>query len=265
MELFAYQFVTRAIASMLCLSIVAGIVGTYIVVRRRVFVAGGITHASFGGIGIAYYLGLSPTIGAMIFAILTAMSIEWLEHKGRIRQDSAVAMLWSIGMAIGLIFMFLTPGYAPNLMGFMFGDILAVTQADVVSVGIAAFLLTIGAIIFYRPILYLSFDTDFARLSGLPTRAMSITLSAIVAISIVLAIKAVGIILVLSIFTIPQAIASKYCSRSLGQLMIASTAVALVGSMAGLAIAFAADLPVGAVVTVVLTVALIVVSLLKHH
>lgn len=264
MEIFAYDFVWRAVVSLLCLSIVAGIVGTYIVVRRRVFVAGGITHASFGGIGIAYYLGLSPTLGALVFALLTAVGIELLGRRGKVREDSAVAMLWSLGMAVGLIFMFMTPGYAPNLMGFMFGDILAVTDADVWSVGVAAVLLTVGAIVFYRPLLYVAFDADFARLTRWPVGATEWVMSAVVAVSIVLAIKAVGIILVLSVFTIPQAIAGRG-ARSLAGMMTASSIVAVVGSMIGLAIAFAADLPVGAVVTVVLVAALCVAQIVRHH
>ena len=115
--------------------IVCGIIGTYIVARRMVFLSGGITHASFGGIGIAYYFGLNPILGALVFAVMSSLGIEWGARKGKIREDSAIGMVWSFGMAVGVIFVYLTPGYAPNLMSFLFGNILTVTTADIVALG----------------------------------------------------------------------------------------------------------------------------------
>lgn len=262
-SIFEYQFVVDAMLSMLFLSVVAGIVGTYIVVRRMVFVAGGITHASFGGIGIAYYLGLSPVMGAMVFAVLTALGIEVLGNKGKVREDSAIAMLWSLGMAIGVLFMFLTPGYAPNLMGFMFGDVLSVSNSDIWAVGVMAALTLVCAVIFYRPVMYIAFAPAFASLTRWRVQLISCLLAVFVAVSLVLAIKAVGIILVLSLFTIPQSIANMFV-RQMWQMMIMSVVIALCGSLGGLAIAFMLDLPAGAAITVVLTVAFLLIKLLKR-
>lgn len=258
-SIFSYEFATNALVSMFFLSILAGIVGTYIVVRRMVFVAGGITHSAFGGIGIAYFLGLPPVGGAMAFAVLTAFGIELLNKKGKVREDSAIAMLWSLGMSVGIIFMFLTPGYAPNLMGFMFGDILAVSRADIWAVGLMAAAVTVATVIFYRPILYTSFDPDFAALTGWPVRAISVAMSIVVALSIVLSIKAVGIILVLSLFTIPQAIANLFTSN-MRNMMVVSTIIAAAGSLGGLAAAFVIDLPAGATITALLAGAFIVIK-----
>lgn len=266
--IFEYDFIGNAVISMFLLSIIAGIVGSYIVVRRMVFVAGGITHASFGGIGIAYYLGISPIGGAMVFAILTALGIECLDNKAKIRHDSAIAMLWSLGMAIGIIFMFLTPGYTPNLLGFMFGDVLMVSTYDIVSMTIVALFVIIGAIIFYRPIMYIAFAPSFSQIMGWRVRFINIILSIVVAISIVLAIKAVGIILVLAMFTVPQAIANLF-TRRFGKMMILSVAISIVGSLVGLILAFLFDLPSGAVVATLFIVSLLVIraclSLANHH
>ena len=134
-------------------SILAALIGTYIVSRKIVFITDGITHASFGGIGLAYYMGLNPVFGAATFAIISALGIEWISKSGKMREDSAIAILWSLGMAIGIIFVFITPGYAPDLMSFLFGSILSVGKIDLI-VMLALTLFT-GAfiILFYRPVL----------------------------------------------------------------------------------------------------------------
>jgi zinc transport system permease protein len=262
MEIFEYSFVTYAVLLIFFMAIVAGVVGSYIVVRRMVFVAGGITHASFGGIGIAYYAGLSPLLGALTFAVATALGIELLGKKGQVREDSAIAMLWSLGMSIGVIFMFLTPGYTSNLMGFMFGDVLAVGFEDLIAMSVMAFVVLIVAVIFYRPMMYVAFSPSFASLVGWNVQLISILMSILVAVSIVLAIKAVGIILVLSLFTIPQTIANIYC-KSLGKMMIMSSLFAILASVIGLFAAFAFDLPVGAVITALLACVLIVIKIVR--
>ena len=261
-ELLGYEFARNALLSMVFLSVLAGVVGTYIVVRRMVFAAGGITHASFGGIGLAYYFGLNPTVGALVFAMATALGVDVLSRRGNIREDSAIAMLWSLGMAVGVIFMSLTPGYAPNLMGFMFGDVLAVGFGDVVAIGVVAVLAVALAVVFYRPLLYASFDQPFAKLVGWRVEIVSVVASVMMALSISLAIKSVGIILVLSVFTVPQTIAGLY-ARSMGRIMVLSSVVALVGCLGGLALSFVFDLPAGAVITALLCLSLLVVKLVR--
>lgn len=262
MEIFEYTFISNAVILMLLLSVVAGIVGSYIVVRRMVFVSGGVTHASFGGIGMAYYFGVSPLVGALVFAVATALGIELLGHRGKVREDSAIAMLWSLGMSIGVIFMFLTPGYTSNLMGFMFGDVLAVSRDDIYAM-LAMALLTIAvAVVFYRPMMYVAFSPSFAKLMNWNVRLISLSMSVMVAVAIVLAIKAVGIILVLSLFTIPQTIANIYV-KSFGRMMVISVVIAILANSVGLLTAFVFDLPVGAVVTALLSGVLLVVKIFK--
>lgn len=258
-----YAFARNAIAAVCLLAVLSGVVGTYVVVRRMVFSAGGVTHASFGGIGLAYYAGFDPTLGALAFAVACALGIDVATERGGVRTDSAIAMLWSLGMAVGVIFMSLTPGYAPNLMGFMFGDVLAVSRADVLASGALAVVVVALAVIFYRPLLYTSFDPTYAQVAGWRPRLVSGIASVIMALAISLSIKAVGIILVLSVFTMPQAIALVFV-HTLPRVMVLSGLVALVGCAAGLTLSFLFDLPSGAVITALLSVALIVIKLSRR-
>ncbi len=258
-----FEFMQNALLGVMLISIIAGIIGTVIVVRRKVFVAGGITHASFGGIGIAYYLGVNPLIGAFLFAVTTALSIDVLERKSKIRPDSAIAMLWSLGMAIGLIFMFLSPGYSANLMGFMFGDILSISTSDLVGSACLAGTLGLLAIFYYRPLLYVSFSPDFAKLSGLRVNLIQSVISIFTALGIVLAIKAVGIVLVLSLFTIPQAISGMF-THNMRTMFILSTLVSLVAGMIGLMASYYIDLPAGAVITATLAIVMVCIKLIRR-
>lgn len=251
-ELFSYKFIVNALWAVLFTSFMAGIVGTYVVTRRMVFVGGGITHASFGGIGIAYYYGLPPFLGAAVFAIFSALGIEWMNIKGKVREDSAIAIIWSFGMAVGILFMFLSPGYAPNLMGFLFGDILTVTTSDLYWLAALSALLSILMLFFYRPIMYVAFDPDFATIAGWPVKTIRFAIIVLVATSIVLAIKVTGIILVLSLFTVPQAIANIKIKKFV-PLMIYSVLISIALGMAGLFIAYFWDMPTGAVIIFLLT------------
>ncbi len=258
-QLFSYQFIINALWAVLFTSFMAGIVGTYIVARRMVFVGGGITHASFGGIGIAYYYGLPPFAGAAFFAILSALGIEWLNVRGKIREDSAIAIIWSFGMAIGILFMFLSPGYAPNLMGFLFGDILTVKTIDIYWLAGLSGLLTMLMVLFHRPIMYVAFDSDFAAVTGWPVKTIRLVIIALVAAAIVLAIKVTGIILVLSLFTVPQAIANTKIKKFI-PLMVYSIVISMIISISGLFAAYFFDLPTGAVIIFLLTTVYILVK-----
>ena len=146
-----YDFLVDALLAAVLSGVACGIVGTYVVTRRLVFLGGGITHASVGGIGIAYHFGLNPIGGAMIFAILSALGIEWAGAKGRIREDSAIGIVWSLGMAIGTLFIFATPGYAPNLMRFLFGDVLTVGHSNIVALEVLVGVLCVVMLLWYRP------------------------------------------------------------------------------------------------------------------
>ncbi|WP_282036219.1 metal ABC transporter permease [Saccharicrinis aurantiacus] len=246
-ELFQYKFFTNALLAGLLTSILAGIIGTYIVSRRIVFISGGITHASFGGIGIAYFLGLNPFLGAAVFAVFSALGIEWSAQKAKVREDSAIAILWSLGMAIGIIFVFMTPGYTPNLMGFLFGNILTVTTTDIIVTAIFALIIIAANILFFRPILYTAFDENYASTTGLNVKLIKYSMAVAVALAIVLSIRIAGIILVLSLFTIPQA-ASMLITKDYKKIIFWSILFGFIGIIAGLSASYFMDIPSGATI-----------------
>ena len=156
-ELFQYTFFQNALLGSLFASIACGIIGTYIVTRRLVFISGGITHASFGGIGIGLYTGISPLLTAAIFSVLSAFGVEWLSKRSDMREDSAIAVFWTFGMAVGIIFSFLAPGFTPELSSFLFGNILTITPSDIILLGIISLALTVFFAIFLRPIVSIAF------------------------------------------------------------------------------------------------------------
>ncbi|MCW3804447.1 metal ABC transporter permease [Plebeiibacterium marinum] len=262
-SLLQYSFFTNAIIAGLLTSIAAGIAGTYIVSRKTVFISGGITHASFGGIGLAYFLGLNPFIGAAFFAIISALGIEWSTQKAQIREDSAIAILWSLGMAIGIIFVFLTPGYSPNLMSFLFGNILTVTTADILSMLVISIVVTLGTILFYRLILYTAFDIDYIKTQGFNTSAIRYIISAILALTIVMSIRVAGIILVLSMFTIPQSIAGIF-TNDFKKMIFISISFCFWGVLTGLVGSYFFNLPSGAIIIFTLILSWAIIKSAKY-
>lgn len=262
-DIFEYQYLANALLAAIFAGITCGIVGTYVVARRMVFLCGGITHASFGGLGIALYAGVNPIGGALIFATLSAMGIEWASDKGKIREDSAIGIIWSIGMAIGALFMSLTPGYTSgDLAGYMFGSIVTVTSQDIMALGIFTLLCIIGTILWWRPIMYLAFDRDFTASQGIASRVASYVLTVIVAITIVLAIRIMGIVLLLSLFTIP-AVTANIISKSYAKITLLSAAIAVCGAVGGLVASYNWEIPPGTCIIFILTVALIAAKLLS--
>ncbi|MEL7588403.1 MAG: metal ABC transporter permease [Prolixibacteraceae bacterium] len=244
-DLFSYDFFLHAFWASLFSAISCGLIGTYIVSRRIVFISGGITHASFGGIGIGYFLGLNPLFGAAVFSVLSALGIQFFTQKGKLREDSSIAIWWSLGMAIGIIFIYLSPGYAPNLMSYLFGSILTVSTTEIwlmasLCLVLAGFFLTM-----YRTILYVAFNEEFAKTTGLAVNRINYLLMSLIAITIVLNIRVVGIILILSLLTLPQATANLF-TNDFKRMMFLSVGFAFLGSFSGLLISFFADIPSGA-------------------
>lgn len=235
-------------------SITAGLAGTYVVSKRMVFLSGGITHASFGGIGIGYFIGINPVIGAAVFGIMSALGIEYLSVRQKIREDSAIGILWAFGMAIGIIFIYLTPGYTPNLMGYLFGSILTVTNADLIALGIMSVVLIAWFGIFFRTILYISFDEEYARTYSPYVDLFRYITTALIALTIVLNIRMAGVVLVISLLTVPPNIAMLF-TRVYSKIILYSILSALVGTGAGYYISYVAGIPVGA--TIIFTLVII--------
>jgi zinc transport system permease protein len=228
-----------------------------------VFLCGGITHASFGGLGIAFYLGLNPILGASIFAILSALGIEWASDRGRMREDSAIGIIWSIGMAIGALFMSITPGYTSgDLASYMFGSIITVTQQDIILLAIITTLCVMGAIFFSRPIMYIAFDRSFSTSQGIATRLISYAMSMVVAITIVLAIRIMGIVLLLSLFTIPVVVANSF-TKSYTAITFWASIIGVLGAVVGLIVSYNWEVPPGVSIIFSLTIALFGAKLLS--
>lgn len=263
-DIFHYTFLSNAVLAALLSAVACGIIGSYIVVRRLVFLSGGITHSSFGGIGIAYYLGMNPIVGAAVFAILSALSIEFLSDKGRMREDSTIGILWSVGMAVGIIFVFLTPGYAPNLMSFLFGNILLVTMENIW--WLAGFdLLLLGMMAaFYRTIIYTALDRDYAATQGVRVKLVNMMMLTLVALAIVLNIKVVGIVLLVSLLTLP-AVAANQLSNNYKTITLLATLFAASITVAGLCINYYIGVPAGATATVIMALLFFVIRLVKKR
>lgn len=248
-ELLKYDFFLNALISTLLIGISCGLVGTYIVAKRMVFISGGITHASFGGLGIAHYLGMPPMAGATVFALAAALGILFWGDSKKLRKDSLIGIFWSAGMAIGVLFIYLTPGYAPNLMSYLFGNILTVTGGQVLLSGILCLLVLLFFAGFYRPLFYIAFDKEYSRTHHIHTNTIETAITIIIALSIVLCMKLAGIILVISYLTIPQSIAGLFY-KNFTQLLVASSMVSTLGSMAGLFISAELETPTGATIVV---------------
>ena len=262
-DIFEYQYLANAFFAAIFAGITCGIVGTYVMARRMVFLCGGITHASFGGLGIALYAGINPIIGAMFFAILSAIGIEFSAEKGGIREDSAIGIIWSIGMAVGALFMSLTPGYTSgDLASYMFGSIVTVTTQDVITLGIFTLICITGTLLWWRAVMYVAFDRDFAACQGIATRAVSYLLIIIVAITIVLAIRIMGIVLLLSLFTIPT-VTANMLTKSYAKITFWAAVIATLGALFGLIISYNWEIPPGTCIIFILTIALIVAKLLS--
>ncbi len=253
LEIFQYAFFQNALLAVLILSIGCGIVGTYVVTRRLVFIAGGITHASFGGLGIGFFLGVHPTLTALAFAVLSAFGVEWVSKRGNIREDSVIAAFWSLGMAIGIIFVFLTPGYTPGLTEFLFGNILTITYSDIVIFLLYTILLLVFLAKFFKPLIFVAFDRDFAHTRCYPARQIEYAMMFFVAVCIVLSIRLVGIMLMMSLLTIPQNIAMLYRDTFKGILLL-SAATSIVAGVSGLYLSYLLNVPAGACIVFILVI-----------
>lgn len=260
--LFEYRFFINASIAAVLASIACGITGSYIVAKRMVFISGGITHASFGGIGIAYYMGINPVVGAAVFSIMAALGIEWVSMKSNVREDSAIGILWSFGMAIGIIFIFLTPGYAPNLMSYLFGSILTVSINDLWMIGILSFILAFIFTIFYHPILFIAYDEEYARSHKAPVNLIKYMMISLVAMTIVLNIRLVGIILVISFLTIPQSTANIF-TKKFNKIILLSILFGILGSLGGLLISYYYNIPSGATIIFVFVLVFTLAKLIK--
>lgn len=248
-ELLKYPFFVYALMGVTLISISAAIIGTYIITRRLVAISGGVTHACFGGLGLGYFLGLSPILTAAVFAIGSSLGVEWASRRWRLREDSAIAVIWALGMAIGVLFVFLTPGYVPELNTFLFGNVLTISRVDLWSFAIYTAVLIAFFTCFYRQIIACAFDRDFAAVRGLPASLISYAMTIMIAVGIVLTIRLVGVMLLMAMLSLPMMTAEVF-SRSYGRIMWLSIIISLACSMGGLWLGTVVDVPCSAFIVI---------------
>lgn len=257
LELLEYVFFRNALLAVLIVSVTSGILGTYVVTRRLVAIAGGVTHACFGGLGLGYFMGVNPLIPAGIVAVTSALGVEALGRVGRMRADSVVAVVWALGMAAGVVFVFMTPGYVPELNAFLFGNILTVGNVDLIVFAVYTAVLACYYALRYRVVTACAFDADFARVNGLPATRVNVVMTVFVALGIVLTVRLVGVMLLMSMFSLPTMIAENF-TRRMKPLVWLSMAVSITGCIAGLLLGTVVDVPASALIVVVLAMGWIV-------
>lgn len=251
-DIWQYEFFRYAVFGLLIISVVSAMIGTYIVSRRLVAISGGITHACFSGLGLGYFLGISPIFMAAVVAVAASAGVEWMSHRYRVREDSAIAVVWALGMALGILFVFLTPGYVPELNTFLFGNVLTISLSDLLAFALFAVVAILFFVSRYKQIVACAFDADFARVMHLPVRFITYTMTVLVAVCIVLTIRLVGIMLLMSLLALPQMIAETWCRRFIS-VMLASVAVSVLCCMTGLMLSVVIDVPCSALIVLVMT------------
>ncbi|MDH7510873.1 MAG: metal ABC transporter permease [Methanolinea sp.] len=245
--ILSFGFFQNAIAAAVLASIACGIIGSLVVVRRMVTVSGGISHAAFGGVGLGYLFSIDPIVGAFIFSVGVALGIGILKEKAGQEIDTLIGAVWAAGMAVGIISVSLSGGYAPDLFSYLFGNILLVPQGDILLMAVfSAFIVAIVAL-FYLPLQAVTFDEEYARVMNLPATPLSLVLLVLTATSVVILIRLVGIILVIALLVLPAASVRGFTTR-LPTMMAASVVLALVLSLSGLFLSYAWDLPSGATI-----------------
>jgi zinc transport system permease protein len=256
-EALQFEFMQNALLAGLLASIICGVMGTLVVVNRIVFLSGGIAHAAFGGIGLAFFFGWHYMAGTIGFSLVAALVMAIVTLKAKHRADTIIGVIWAIGMAVGIILLDLTPGYQADLMGYLFGSILTVSDSDIwMMLGFGAAIVGI-VIYFYNDYLALSYDEEFAQIRGVPVKSLYFLMTVMLAVGIVMIIRVVGLILVIALLTMPPYIAEKYAS-SLIKMMILSSMLSAVFTVTGLWISYELNLTSGASIILVAGVGFVV-------
>ncbi|MBQ0088361.1 MAG: metal ABC transporter permease [Prevotellaceae bacterium] len=261
-ELLEYDFFQNALMASVMAGILCGIIGTYIVSARMVFVSGGIAHASLGGVGLFALLGWSPLLGATIAGLLTSLGIDRLSHLKEIRQDSAIAILWAVGMGVGVMCSYLSPTFLPSLSGFLFGDILLVTEADLLFLLSVMLVVVIFFLMSLPRIVSVTYDPIYAEIQGKSTTIINKTLLLLTALSIVACLRVSGVVLLIAMMTLPQLIANLY-SGKFSTIIILSITFGIIGCLCGLYISYSIDIPCGPCITLILIAFYVLLSTIK--
>lgn len=264
--LVEHQFLQHALLGGLLASIGCGIVGSFVVVRRIGYMAGGIAHAILGGMGLAYFLGKSPISGALISALLAAVIISHVsnKHNGRQQEDTIISALWAVGMSTGILFIAKTPGYNVDLMSYLFGNILMISAQDLTNIALLDGTILLFTVLFFKQLLAICYDVEFATLRGIHVHSINTLLLCMVAITVVILIQIVGIILVIAILTLPAATARLYVATMPRMMLLASILGVFITS-SGLGVSYCYDLPTGATTALIAGLVYILATALPHR
>jgi zinc transport system permease protein len=235
-------------------SIVCGVLGTLVVVNRIVFISGGIAHAAYGGIGLAFYWGIPPAAGAALFSLFVSGVMGIASLKSRERADTIIGVMWALGMALGIILIDLTPGYGADLMSYLFGSILSVPRSSILYMGLLDLVVVALVSILYKEFIAMSYDEEFSFVVGIPVKTLYFLLLTLISLAVVMIIQVVGLILVIALLTIPPYIAEKY-TTSLARMMVLSSLLGTVFTLAGLGFSYVYNLTSGATIIMVAGVA----------
>ncbi|MDX9821018.1 MAG: metal ABC transporter permease [Syntrophales bacterium] len=249
-EALQTDFIRNALAAGVLVSIVCGIIGTLVVVNRIVFLAGGIAHAAYGGIGLAFFLGWPYVVGTTAVSLLSAGIMAAVTLKAKHRADAMVGVLWAVGMALGVILLDLSPGYNPDLMSYLFGSILTVPTSDLWQMGLLGIAVIAVVAWYYNDFLAMSYDDEFARLRNVPVTFLYCLLLGMIALAVVMIIRVVGLILVIALLTIPPFIAEKF-TGSLRAMMMLSSVLSCLFTVIGFGVSYALNLTSGATIILV--------------
>ena len=249
-EVLQFTFFRNALMAGVLVSIACGIIGTFIIVNRLVFLSGGIAHAAYGGIGIAYFLNQDPVLGAVAFSLLSAFGMGYVSRKTRERADTIIGVMWAVGMAVGIIFLDFSPGYKADLMSYLFGSILAVPTSDLIFMAVLDLVVVLTITVLYKGFVAISFDEEFATVENVPVNTLFYILFALIALTVVITMRLVGLIMVIALLTIPPAIAGIYF-KDLKKMMIAASLLGMIFSTCGLFLSYAFNLTSGATIILV--------------
>jgi zinc transport system permease protein len=261
-EALQYGFMRNALAAGVLVSIACGIIGTYIVTNRIVFLSGGIAHAAYGGIGLGYLLGINPIFGAIAFSLLSALGMGVVHRRTKERSDTIIGIMWAVGMALGIIFLDLSPGYKADLMSYLFGSILAVPTGDLLIMLVLNLVIITIVSLYYRELQAVSFDETFAFVVSVPVDKLYLMLVGMVALTVVMTMRIVGLIMVIALLTIPPAIAGLFV-KDMKRMMIASSTLSVFFTFSGLMLSYALNLTSGATIILVAGASYLISYLIK--
>lgn len=257
LEILQYEFMQNALIAGLLAAIACGIIGVYVVVKRIIFISGGIAHASFGGIGLGYLIGISPVLGALIFALASALGMGYITRRTRLPEDTAIGIIWAAGMALGIVFIGLAPGYAPDLFSYLFGNILTVPASDLLLMLVLDVVIIGTVIALYKEFLALSFDEEYSTAIAVPVETLYLILLCMISLTVVILLRIVGMILIIALLTIPAALARQF-TYNLRKMMILAIIFGIIFTFGGLWISYVLDLASGATIVLLSAVALLI-------